>query len=120
MKMPVQVYGILFAFSLSILVLPQILNYAICYRQCNSVAMYFVDVVEVYDGLEERIIYEKKLEMSKRYPTMEIEINRVIIDQQYVSYRVVCKKKLSFSILKLDITVQAEKQSKRIVDWRSE
>lgn len=113
MKAVIQSYGLLFVFSIALLVLPQVLHYAIIYRQVNSVAIHIVELIEVHDGITS-VAQEKIDEIQNSKTMMDVIIEENRLSEDYHQFNVTVKKMWKIGVIQLEYVVESTKKTKKI------
>jgi hypothetical protein len=114
MKATVQMYGLIIAFTICVLIIPQLIGFSVCYKQCNSIASYSIEVIEVNEGLTENA-QALINELESKYPKVIVNIVANTVSDRYKVYTVTCNKDFHISIIDLDYTANSSKISKRVI-----
>lgn len=114
MKTTIQIWGLLIAFCMMILVIPQLIGYSLIYRQCNSLASYVVEIIEVSEGVNEYAL--SKIEViEEKNRKISIETSQNTINDKYDNYLVTCTKQFKIPYIEIDFSVRASKLTRRIL-----
>ncbi len=109
----VEIFGGLFVFTFCVLLIPQMLSFAIGYKAVNELTSTMVEVIEVHEGLTEQA--RQQIEQLKtRYPEVTVETQRTTLDQRVV-YQVTGRLHVRIDLIGLDTELKASKTTKRVI-----
>lgn len=109
----VEIFGGLFVFTFCVLLIPQMLSFAIGYKTVNELTSTMVEVIEVHEGLTEQA--RQQIEQLKtRYPEVTVETQRTTLDQRAV-YQVTGRLHVRIDLIGLDTELKASKTTKRVI-----
>lgn len=115
MKTTIQIWGILIAFCMMILIIPQLIGFSLIYRQCNSLASYVVEIIEVSEGLNEHS-NSRINKITEKYKKLKIEIIENNLNDKFQSYQVNCSKQFEIPYIQIDFSVSASKITRKIAE----
>lgn len=110
----VEIFGGLFVFTFCVLLIPQMLSFAISYKVMNECTSRIVEVIEVHEGLTE----ESQLEISQfmqQYPQIQMEIKKSETSETWHSYDVSGKTGIEISLIGLKVPLTCSKSTKRVI-----
>ncbi len=115
MKSSIQIYGMTVVLCLFVMILPQLLGYAIAYKQCNQVASLAVEIIEVNEGIRDGIIDERLKAYGQESSLVVLSYNKEELTNNYFMYQVSCSQKISIPIINVHHTVKVVKRTKRVI-----
>ena len=77
----VEIFGGLFVFTFCVLLIPQMLAFAVGYKTINELTSSLVEIIEVHDGLTEPARQEIET-WKQRAPEVTVETERQLQDQR--------------------------------------
>lgn len=112
MKEGIHFYGILWLFAFVVIVVSQLIGFASTYKYANESSSLIVEVIEVYDGMNQSCI-EDINKIKDEYTNINIEITNNIINDRKV-YSVISTKEFSIPLLNLSFDISAKKITKGV------
>ncbi|MEF9967566.1 MAG: hypothetical protein RR766_03555 [Longicatena sp.] len=115
MKASVQMYGIIVTFAVFIFLFPQLMGIAVLYRQCNSLASYLIEIIEVHEGINADNGASKMIsDTLEKYPSVVCKTEKAVMDDFFV-YNVQCSKEVKISIVNIPVEIRASKKTRRVI-----
>lgn len=116
MKTTIQIYGFVIIFCVLLFLIPQVCSFALIYRQCNSVASYIVEIIEVNEGVDiNGNTMDRINSYMEKYPKMKVDISKQEISEDFNTYKVRCYTDTTISILSLKYEISSSKNTRRVI-----
>ena len=109
----VEIFGGLFVFTFCVLLIPQMLAFAVGYKTINELTSSLVEIIEVHDGLTEPARQEIET-WKQRAPEVTVETERQLQDQR-CTYQVTGKLQIEVALIGLKTELKASKTTKRVI-----
>ena len=109
----IEIFGGLFVFTFCILLIPQMLSFAVSYKTINELTSTIVEIIEVHEGMTEPA--KIQIEQCKsRIPEVTVTIEKQPAEHSY-TYKVTGKVGLTVDLIGLKTDVTASKTTKRVI-----
>ena len=109
----VEIFGGLFVFTFCVLLIPQMLAFAVGYKTINELTSSLVEIIEVHDGLTEPAKQEMEV-WKQKIPEVMIETER-LMQLDRCSYKVTGKLQIEIALKGLKTELKASKTTKRVI-----
>ncbi|MFV0479253.1 MAG: hypothetical protein ACK5LZ_01595 [Anaerorhabdus sp.] len=113
MKGVIQIYGMLIIFSFAVILLPQIIHYAILYNQGNMAVLRVVELIEVYGGFNS-MVEDSVNQLEDKYKRLKLSVDVQSIDRGFIYYQVDGNRIWEIKLLQLEIEINNKKRTKRM------
>ena len=109
----IEIFGGLFVFTFCILLIPQMLSFAVSYKTINEMTSTIVEIIEVHEGMTEPA--RLQIEQCKnQIPEVSVTIEKQTADPGY-TYKVTGMTGLSVDLIGLKTDVKTSKTTKRVI-----
>ena len=112
MKEGIHFYGILWLFAFVIIVVSQLIGLASTYKYTNESSSLLVEIIEVYDGMNQSCTKEIN-EIKEKYDSVNIIINKDTINDKYI-YTIDAIKEFKIPLLNLAFDIKSQKITKGV------
>ena len=109
----IEIFGGLFVFTFCILLIPQMLSFAVSYKTINEMTSTIVEIIEVHEGMTEPARQQIQ-QCQNQVPEVQITISKQPADPCY-TYKVTGKIGLSVDLIGLKTDVSTSKTTKRVI-----
>ena len=109
----VEIFGGLFVFTFCVLLIPQMLAFAVCYKTINELTSSMVEIIEVHEGLTEPAKQEIEV-WKQRVPEVTVETERQPQNER-CTYKVTGKLQIEIALIGLKTELKASKTTKRVI-----
>lgn len=115
MKATIQIYGLIIVFMVMVIIIPSLLNYAICYQRCSTICNQLIDVIEVNEGiLKTNDVEEIVIKTKQKYHDYLISINPEQVTNTHSRFHVCVKKNVSILSDKINFLISCKRVTKII------
>lgn len=110
----IEMFGGLFVFAFSVLLIPQLLSYAVGYKAINEMTSTIVEIIEVHEGMNEEAEQEIAA-WTERYPEITVDVQRTEQKDAYC-YQVAGKIQIEMQLIGLKNELTASKTTRRVLN----